>query len=125
MGRKPRYNESLPTGWPDSQRLYTGACKFFTMCTEEAGGQTFNRAGDGHRPLYTRRNDAGRPYIFSRRDAPRQPRVFPLLSLPRRLWRRVMIFREVDRKNENSSMCRPPLCSTRSVLRDPECRKTR
>lgn len=31
-----------------------------------------------------------------------QPYVFP--------WRRVMIFREVDRKNENSSRCLGPLC---------------
>lgn len=31
-----------------------------------------------------------------------QPYVFP--------WRGVMIFREVDRKNENSSRCLGPLC---------------
>lgn len=62
---KARHNESLPTGWPDSRRLYTGACKFFTMCTEEPRGQTFNRPKRGcPRPLYTRRNDAGQTYIF-------------------------------------------------------------
>ena len=47
---------------------------------------------------------------FSRRDAPRTRVVLLLLFSLRRRSQRVMIRREVDRKNENSSMCRPLLC---------------
>lgn len=101
-------------------RDYTpGHASFSRMCAEEAGGQTFNQ-GDGRewpsRIIYEkkRRGTSTVHFFASRRSQTNPRRVFPLLllPLPRRLWRRVMIFREVDRKNENSSMCRPPLCST-------------
>lgn len=42
-----------------------------------------------------------------------QPYVFP--------WRRVMIFREVDRKNENSSRCLGPLCRGYAEARYEPC----
>lgn len=112
-------------GGPIPRRLYTiqGETKFFfflfffTTCTEEPRGQTFNRPkrerAVGHTPrlVYIREGERrGSAVHFSRRDAPRTRLVvLPPLSLWRRS-QRVMIRREVDRKNENSSMCRPLLC---------------
>ena len=83
----------------------------FLRCVRKSleGRHLTEQSAADHSPLYTTRNDAGQPYIF--RVATLRDAFCLLFSLPRRLWRRVMIFREVDRKNENSGMRRLLLCS--------------